>query len=77
MMRYKSRRDIAELFLDPVMVDAHRYKIAAIERTVSYPTRVEVSSSLRPPVAFALILLLIASLAQNLQFALRRREVDR
>ena len=50
---------------------------AAIERTVSYPTRVEVSSSLRPPVAFALILLLIASLAQNLQFALGRREVDR
>ena len=77
MMRYRSRRDIAELFLDPVMVDAHRYKIAAIERTVSYPTRVEVSSSLRPPVAFALILLLIASLAQNLQFALRRSEVDR
>ena len=77
MMRYKSRRDIAELFLDPVMVDAHRYKMAAIERTVSYPTRVEVSSSLRPPVAFALILLLVASLAQNLQFALVRREVDR
>ena len=77
MMRYKSRRDIAELFLDPVMVDAHRYKMAAIERTVSYPTRVEVSSSLRPPVALALILLLVASLAQNLQFALGRREVDR
>ena len=76
MMRYKSRRDIAELFLDPVMVDAHRYKIAAIERTVSYPTRVKVSSSLRPPVAFALILLLVASLAQNLQFALVRREGD-
>ena len=59
------------------MLDAHRDKIAAIERTVSYPTRVEVSSSLRTPVAFALILLLIASLAQNLQFALGRREVDR
>ena len=47
---------------------------AAIERTVSYPTRVEVSSSLRPPVAFALILLLVASLTPNLQLALGRRE---
>lgn len=60
MIWHKSRRDIAELFLDPVIADAHRYKIAAIERTVCYPICVEVSSSLRPPVAFALILLLVA-----------------
>ena len=76
MMRYKSRRDIVELFQDPMMADAHRYKIAAIERTVSYPTRVEVSSSLRPPVSFALILVLVASLAQNFQFALARKRGD-
>ena len=39
MMRYRSRRDIAELVMDPMFSDGHIYKLAAIERTVSYPPK--------------------------------------
>ena len=71
-MRYKSRRDLVELILDPMFADAHVYKLAAIERTISYPTHVMLSTSLRPPIAVLLVLLLLASLAQNLSFLFRR-----
>ncbi len=71
MMRYKSRRDLAELVLDPAFSDAHIYKLAAIDRTISYPTHVMLSTSLRPPLAVFLVLLVLASLAQNLVFLLR------
>lgn len=71
MMRYKSRRDIVELILDPAFADAHIYKLAAIDKTVSYPTRITMSVSLRPPVAVLLVLILLASLAQNLSFLIR------
>jgi len=67
MMRYKSRRDLVELVIDPAFADGHIYKLAAIERTISYPTQVMVSTSLRPPVAVLLVLLLLGSLAQNLR----------
>ncbi|MDG1204721.1 MAG: hypothetical protein P8N51_05055 [Pseudomonadales bacterium] len=71
MMRYKSRRDLAELVLDPAFSDAHIYKLAAIERTISYPTQLMLSTSLRPPLTVFLVLLALASLAQNLVFLLR------
>ena len=71
MMRYKSRRDLVELVLDPAFADAHVYKLAAIDRTVSYPTSMMMSTSLRPPVAVLLALILLASLAQNLAFLIR------
>ncbi len=71
MMRYKSRRDLAELVLAPAFADSHIYKLAAIERTVSYPTRMTLSISLRPPVAVMMVLLLLTSLVQNLIFLLR------
>lgn len=71
MMRYKSRRDVVELVLAPAFADAHIYKLAAIERTISYPTRIVMSTWLRPPVAVLLVLLLLASLAQNISFLVR------
>ncbi len=71
MMRYKSRRDVVELVLAPAFADAHIYKLAAIERTISYPTRIVMSTWLRPPVAVLLALLLLASLAQNISFLVR------
>jgi len=36
MMRYKSRRDLVELVIDPAFADGHIYKLAAIERTISF-----------------------------------------
>ena len=71
MMRYKSRRDVVELVLAPAFADAHIYKLAAIERTISYPTRIVMSTWVRPPVAVLLALLLLASLAQNISFLVR------
>ena len=72
MMRYKSRRDLVELVLDPAFADSHIYKLAAIERTISYPTHIMLSTSLRPPASVLLILLLLASVAQNIAFLLNR-----
>lgn len=71
MMRYKSRRDLVELLIDPAFADSHLYKLAAIERTISYPTQTLLSISLRPPVSVFLVLLMLASLAQNLAFLMR------
>ena len=71
MMRYKSRRDIVELILDPAFVDAHIYKLAAIERTISYPTRFMMSIALQPPIAVLVVLILLSSLVQNLSFLIR------
>lgn len=66
MMRYRSRRDLIELIDNPAFADGHVYKLAAIERTVSYPTQVIVSTSLTPPVAVFLLLMLLGSLTQNI-----------
>ncbi|MBO6557968.1 MAG: hypothetical protein JJ957_15775 [Pseudomonadales bacterium] len=68
MMRYKSRRDLVELLIDPAFADSHLFKLAAIERTISYPTQTLLSVSLRPPVAVLTILLMLASIAQNVAF---------
>lgn len=68
MMRYRSRRDLVELLIDPTFADSHLYKLAAIERTVSYPTQTMLSFSLRLPVSALLILLILASIAQNFAF---------
>ena len=65
MMRYRSRRDLMELAADPAFTDAHIYKLAAIERTVSYPTQVVFNTSLAPPAAVLMLLLLLTSVAQN------------
>ena len=37
MMRYRSRRDMLAMVMDPAFADGHIYKLAAIERTISYP----------------------------------------
>lgn len=73
MMRYRSRRDIIDIALDPAFNDAHLYKLAAIERTISYPTHMLMSTSLRPPLAVLLVLMLLASLAQNALFLIKQR----
>lgn len=74
MMRYRSRRDLIELAVDPAFVDSHFYKIAAIERTISYPTQYVMNVSLQPPVTVLVILVLLVSLFQNLLFWRRDRQ---
>ncbi len=62
MMRYRSRRDMLELTLDPRFMNAYPFKAAAVEQTYSFPTQVLSSMVLRPRSAVALGLMLLASL---------------
>ena len=68
MMRYRSRRDLVELLIDPAFADSHLYKLAAIDRTISYPTQTMLSMSLRPPVSVFMVLFMLALMAQNVAF---------
>jgi hypothetical protein len=74
MMRYRSRRDIAELVMNPSFADGHIYKLAAIERTVSYPTQIIMNGSMAPHVWVFAVLMLLASLAQNVVLWRQRRK---
>ena len=45
MMRYRSRRDMLAMVMDPAFADGHIYKLAAIERTINYPTQMMMNAS--------------------------------
>lgn len=68
LMRYRSRRDMAELATDPRFTVAHPFKFAAVPVTASFPTRPGFALLLGPRVWVALVLALLAAL---LQLALR------
>ncbi len=63
LMRYRSRRDMIKLALDPAFKDAHPEKILGTLATFSFPTQRMLSFYLGPRVTVALILALFASLA--------------
>jgi hypothetical protein len=64
VMRYRSRRDLAELVLMPQFTGAHDFKHAAMPATFSFPTQVRLMGSLSPTVAVGLVLALVAALVQ-------------
>lgn len=72
-MRYRSRRDLVALVSDPRFSDGHKFKMAAIDGTTSFPTQVQTSLYMQPQLWVPLILLLLASLAQNAVFLLSLR----
>ena len=37
LMRYRSRRDLLEIALNPVFADKHVFKIAALQKTIAFP----------------------------------------
>jgi hypothetical protein len=37
LVRYRSRRDLVEMALAALDSDIHRYKIAAMEKTIAFP----------------------------------------
>ncbi|MBW2329052.1 MAG: hypothetical protein JRF04_05465 [Deltaproteobacteria bacterium] len=39
MIRYRSRRDMVEMIINPEFQKVHQYKIAAMEKTVAFPVR--------------------------------------
>jgi hypothetical protein len=38
LVRYRSRRDMLAIALDPAFADAHRHKFAAMDATIAVPT---------------------------------------
>ena len=70
-MRYRSRRDLMALLTDPRFGDAHVYKLAAIDGTTSVPTQVSGGVALHPQAWVPMVLILLASLAQNAAFLWR------
>jgi hypothetical protein len=61
-MRYRSRRDMMQLALDPSVRDVHILKTAATATTFSFPSQVVLGRAIRPRVWVALVLTLSAAL---------------
>ena len=62
LMRYRSRRDMMKLVMDPAFMDMHPEKILGTLATFSFPTQRMVSLYLVPRVTVALVLALLAAL---------------
>jgi hypothetical protein len=62
-IRYRSRRDLIELVVDPRFRDAHLYKFAAVANTFAFPTT-PAYVVVGPKIWVALALALLAALAQ-------------
>lgn len=39
LMRYRSRRDLLEIALDPIFGEKHDYKLAALDKTIAFPVK--------------------------------------
>ncbi|MEM6301572.1 MAG: hypothetical protein AAF749_07515 [Pseudomonadota bacterium] len=65
LMRYRSRRDLIEIALDPRFSDRHDYKIAALTKTIAFPVETTFSYS-DPRVLLALVLLSLALLIDRM-----------
>ena len=63
LMRYRSRRDMMKLVMDPVFMAGHPDKLLGTLATFSFPAQRVVSFYLSPRITVALILALIAALA--------------
>jgi len=63
VMRYRSRRDMTELVMDPRFTAAHPFKVAAMPVTLSFPMAPGLALLVGPRVWVALVLALAAALA--------------
>ena len=62
LMRYRSRRDLLRLVMDPAFKDTHPDKILGTLATFSFPSQRMVSFYLGPRISVALVLALLAAL---------------
>ena len=62
-MRYRSRRDLADLAFNPAFAAIHKFKIEGISQTFSFPTRPFMMMMAGPRLWVGLVLALIAALA--------------
>lgn len=63
-MRYRSRRDMLKMVLDPAFEAAHKYKLLGVAETFSFPTQPFLRAYVSPRISVFLILALAAALAQ-------------
>ena len=63
-MRYRSRRDLAQLVCDPRFNGAHEFKFAAMPETASFPTRPMMMFLPSPRIWVGLAIALAAALGQ-------------
>lgn len=61
-MRYRSRRDMMELVVDPRFAAAHRFKVAAMPVTFSFPTKPMAGFFMSPRAWVGLVVALVAAL---------------
>ena len=62
LMRYRSRRDLLRLVMDPAFKDTHPEKMLGTLATFSFPSQRMVSFYLGPRISVALVLALLAAL---------------
>jgi hypothetical protein len=64
LMRYRSRRSLMEIIANPAQKDSHRFKIAALEKTIAFPieTRLYLGD---PRLLLGLLLLALTALLDN------------
>jgi hypothetical protein len=62
LMRYRSRRDMIKLAMDPAFMEGHPDKLLGTLATFSFPTQRVLSLYLSPRITVALVLALIAAL---------------
>lgn len=62
LMRYRSRRDMIKLVMDPAFMEGHPDKLLGTLATFSFPTQRVLSLYLSPRITVALMLALIAAL---------------
>jgi hypothetical protein len=69
LMRYRSRRDLLEIALNPVFAGKHEFKMAALDKTIAYP--VETQLYLSDPRLLLLLILLVGVLLVDLLISRR------
>jgi hypothetical protein len=70
LMRYRSRRSLMEIIANAEQKASHRFKVAALEKTIAFPVEVQLSYS-DPRFLLALILVALTALLDS--FLLKRR----
>ncbi|MEM8561366.1 MAG: hypothetical protein AAGF57_03990 [Pseudomonadota bacterium] len=72
LMRYRSRRDLLDIVIDPEFQDRHEFKVAALTKTIAYPIEPVLYLS-DPRLLLGLILLAITALLDSLLLSRRNR----
>jgi len=73
LVRYRSRRDVIEMALDALDSDLHRYKIAAMEKTIAFP--LDPWFQLGDPRLVLALVFAVIGLAEELRSARKRNAV--